>query len=44
MGIPGLPKGLDNMGEKIDEFLRLLRNLDDKLDTLIELQREAANV
>jgi len=38
MGLPGLPKGLDNIGEKIEELLGLLRSLDRKLDRLIELE------
>lgn len=36
--LPGIPKGL-NITETIAEFLTLLRSIDTKLDTLIELQR-----
>lgn len=44
MGIPGLPKGLDDIGAKIDEFLTLLRAVNTKLDTLIELERTELNI
>jgi hypothetical protein len=36
VGIPGMPK---DIGEKIETFLALLKSIDSKLDTLIELER-----
>lgn len=39
MGLPGLPKLDINIGETVETFLTLLRDMNDKLDVLISLQR-----
>jgi len=39
MGLPGLPKINLDIAETVNTFLTLLRDMNDKLDVLIELQR-----
>ncbi|MGE2714221.1 hypothetical protein ACQI4L_09200 [Mycolicibacterium litorale] len=44
MKLPGLDLGGLNVADTVTDFLRVLRSIDSKLDTLIELQRASISL